>query len=116
LKRSTRSWRTPWSPGVGDDQRLAGGDDPGDAGGDDPGDAGGALVEHLYVAGAGAVRGRHGGVPDLAALGDLGDVDLAQAQAVPQRVHERAGDVSGRAGAQHGLGEAVHGFQGRSDG
>jgi hypothetical protein len=43
---------------------------------------------------------RQGGVADLAALGDLGEVDLAEAQAV----------------AQHGLGEAVDGLQGRSDG
>lgn len=53
---------------------------------------------------------------DLAALGDLGEVDLAEAQAVAQGVHERARDIGARAGTQHGLGEAVHGFQGRSDG
>ena len=43
-------------------------------------------------------------------------MDLAEAQAVAQGMDERAGDVGGCAGTQHGLGEAVHGFQRRSDG
>ena len=63
-----------------------------------------------------SVPARHGGVADLAALGDLGEVDLAEAQAVAQGVDERPGDVGGGAGPQHGLGEAVHGCQWRSDG
>jgi hypothetical protein len=94
--------------GVGDDQRLAGGDHPRHAGG--------ALVQHLHVAGGRALGRGDGGMADVAALGDLREVDLAEAEAVAQRVHERAGDVGGRAGAQHGLREAVRGCQGRSDG
>ena len=84
MKRSTRSWRTPW-------EARASGTISGSPVATTQRDAGRALVEHLHVAGdLGLLAGGDGGLPDLAALGDLGEVDLAEPEAVAQREDERA--------------------------